>query len=167
MKALLFVMLCSGVAAADTKLGVMADAGVPDGAMASLVYRPINAVRVHGGIGYNAVSRGMRAGVTLAPLKSWFSPTVSIDYGRYREGDANPLARRIMGDPDYSSEALEHVGYDFGNAHVGIVLGRERASFYLQGGMSRTHGRLYDDTTTAKVTMYSPSARIGFVLYLY
>ena len=56
--ALLLVMVWSGVAAAETKLGVMADAGVPDGATASIVFRPVSALRLHGGVAYNTISTG-------------------------------------------------------------------------------------------------------------
>ena len=167
MKALLLILACSGVAAADSKLGVMADAGVPDGATASLVVRPVSVLRLHGGLGYNTISRGVRVGATLAPFKAFVSPTLSIDYGRYPEGDANPLARMVTGDAMYASSKLEHIGYDFANAHVGLAFGQARASFYLQAGMSRTAATLHDDSTSAKLVMWSPSARLGFVLYLY
>ena len=33
--------------------------------------------------------------------------------------------------------------------------------------MSRTAATLHDDSTSAKLVMWSPSARLGFVLYLY
>src|SRR5688572_30341116 len=107
------------------RFGVMADAGVPDGATASLVVRPIRAIRAHAGVGSNAISTGLRAGVTVVPLSGWFSPSLSVDVGRYPEGDANPLVRRVMGDPTYSSTMLEQVGYDYLNAHVGFELGRK------------------------------------------
>lgn len=167
MKALLVIVASAGVATADTKLGVMADAGVPDGATASIVYRPVSVLRLHGGVGHNAISTGVRVGATLAPLRSWFSPTLSVDYGRYPEGDANPLAQRLMGDPEFSATALERVGYEFANAHAGFAFGRKRASFYLQAGISRVRGELHDDTTEANLVLWTASARVGFVLYIY
>lgn len=167
MKALLLILATSGVAAADTKLGVMADAGVPDGAMASLVVRPVSALRLHGGVGHNAISRGVRVGATLTPFRSVVYPTLSVDYGRYPEGDANELARMLTGDDSIDSSKLEHIGYDFANGHVGFAVGRKRATFYVQAGMSRTAATLRDDTTSVKATMWSPSARLGFVLYVY
>src|SRR6185436_7926376 len=43
------------------RFGVMADAGAPDGATASLVLRPIRMVRLHVGGSYNMISPGVRA----------------------------------------------------------------------------------------------------------
>jgi hypothetical protein len=163
------LVLSAASASADSKLpafGVMADAGVPDGGTASIVYRPFSALRLHGGVGHNAISTGVRVGVTYAPFKTWFTPTVSVDYGHYPEGDANPVLRRFMGE-DYTAEMLEHVGYDYANGHLGLAFGRKRFSFYLQAGMTRLTSHLYDDMTSVKLTMWSPSARLGFVLYVY
>lgn len=176
-------MMWVGLAAAATPasgesvraFGVMADVGVPDGATASLVMRPLGVVRLAAGVGYNGVSHGGRVGVTLAPVRAWISPTLSLDYGRYPEGDANPLVRRISGDQTFESQLLERVGYDFANAHVGVVLGRKRASFYLQGGMSRTSGTLHPGDTMSSVTftedprlvVWSVSARLGLVVYIH
>ena len=155
MKALLLILALGGVASADTKLGVMADAGVPDGATASIVYRPMSAVRLHGGVGHNIISTGFRVGATVAPIKAWISPTLSLDYGRYPKGELDAFDRQMT------------VGYDFANAHVGVVLGRKRASFYLQAGMSRVGGTVHDETTDANLVVWTPSARLGFVLYVY
>jgi hypothetical protein len=143
-RAALCVMVLGSAAAAETlpSVGVMADAGLPDGAMASIV----------------------RAGFTLVPFKSVVTPTLSFDYGHYPEGDANPIVERFFGD-EYSAEMLEHIGYDFANAHLGFAFGRKRATFYVQGGMSRTTATLHDDSTTVNLTMWSPSARIGLVVY--
>src|SRR5438105_2350281 len=51
-------------------VGVMMDAGAPDGANASLVFRPLSWLRAHGGGGYNMISKGIRAGATLLPFGS-------------------------------------------------------------------------------------------------
>lgn len=163
---------------ASPRLGVMADVGAPDGAVASLVYRPIQALQFHAGVGYNLVSNGMRAGVTLVPLGTWATPTLSLDYGRYAEGDANRLVRMVSGDGSYSSSLLERVGYDYANGHVGIQLGRARATFYLRAGVSRITSELHgldamasssDDASVSvgdsRMTIWTLSARTGFVLY--
>ena len=169
MKALaaLCVMVLGTVAAAEKlpSLGMMVDAGLPDGATASVIYRPVNALRVHAGVGHNAISTGVRAGVTLAPFKTIVTPTLSFDYGHYPEGDANPIMQQFLGD-EFSADMLEHLGYDFANAHLGFAFGRKRASFYVQAGVSRTTTTLHDDSTTVNLTMWSPSARIGLVIYV-
>ena len=169
------VLAVCGVAAGEPRFGVTADVGVPDGANAAVVYRPLRTLRVHGGVGHNYVSRGVRAGLTLIPLRSVVTPTLSVDYGRYFEGDANPLARKVMGDPEYHSSLLEDVGYDYANAHVGLEVGRTRFTFFFHAGVSRVTGNLRglagDDpdvmfTQDPRMTMWTASARLGFVLYL-
>ena len=168
------VVAAASPASAGPGLGVMADVGVPDGATASLAVRPIRAITVHGGIGHNYVSRGLRAGVTLAPFRSIVRPTLSLDYGRYAEGDANPLARRVSGDASYHSMTLERVGYSYANAHVGLELGH-RFTFYVRAGASRIEGSIHDLAADSesitflqdpRATVWSVSARVGVAFYL-
>src|SRR5439155_7834734 len=92
------------------RFGAMVDAGVPDGATASIVVRPIRSLRVHAGVSHNAISLGERAGLTWVPLSWWASPTLSVEYGHYPEGNANPLARAVIDDATFESAVLELVG---------------------------------------------------------
>lgn len=169
-------------AAPAPRLGAMADVGVPDGATASLVVRPWRALRLHAGGGYNGIRAGARAGATLTPLPTWISPTLSLDGGRFREGDANPLARRITGDPTLHSAALERVGYTFTSAQLGLALGQRWATLYVQVGVSRVTGALHHLDTVARsggaswsltlsedprAVVWSISARLGLVVYLW
>ena len=163
-------------------IGAMADVGLPDGATASIVVRPIRSLRIHGGVSHNMISLGERVGVTWVPLPWWFSPTLSVEYGHYAEGNANPLARAVMGDATFESKVLERVGYDYANAHLGLELGRKWFTFYIHAGMSRITGSVHnidsetmtgnEGTTTVtfskdpSVKLWGPSARIGFVVYL-
>jgi opacity protein-like surface antigen len=171
---LVMMMLAAAPAAAGPGVGVMADVGVPDGATASLAIRPIQAITVHGGVSHNYVSQGFRGGVALAPFDTWIRPTLSADYGRYAEGDANPLARMISGDESYHSTTLERVGYSFANAHVGFEMGR-RFTFYLRAGVTRVDGAIRNlaadsDSITftqdPRATMTTVSARLGFTFYI-
>ena len=172
----------ASTASAGPRFGVATDVGVPDGAMASLVYRPLSFARVHLGAGFNGISTGWRGGVTLS-LPTWLSPTASLSYGRYAEGDANPLMRRLSGDPAAHSPMLEEVGYQFADGYLGLQLGRRRVSFQLEAGYSRVEGNLRnldamtggddpDASTTVSfrddpsVVMWSLSARIGLTVYL-
>ncbi len=163
---------------AEPLLGITVDAGVPDGANAAFVVRPIRAVRLHAGGGTNAISRGVRAGITLVPLPFWLSPTLSVDYGRYPEGNANPAIRSVTGDDSFSVAMLEHVGYSYTNAHLGLEFGRHRTTFYLHAGASYITSKLRDldassrdgstsvtFTTDPDVAMWAVSARIGLVVY--
>jgi hypothetical protein len=179
------VALVSGPAAADSwRLGVSADVGVPDGGTAAVSVAPISLLRVHAGVSHNSVSPGIRVGATLVPLQTFVTPTLSVDWGRFKEGDANPMARRISGDDSIDSPALERFGYDYANAHVGLEIGRSW-TFYLHAGASRVtsvaHGleaeleSMADTgdpstkitfTEDPKVTAWVPSARIGFIVHL-
>jgi hypothetical protein len=169
--------VCASVAAAD--VGVMADVGAPDGATASVVYRPLRAVRLHAGVGHNLVSTGQRVGVTLVPFRSWVTPTLSIDHGRYPEGDARSLVRSVVGDGMATASLFERVGYEYTNGHVGLELGRKRATLYVHLGVSRLAGDLGGGTTAmtsdedvtvtigdSHVSMWTVSGRMGVILYL-
>jgi hypothetical protein len=170
------------VRSSSPRFGAMADVGVPDGASLSVVVRPLRALRAHAGLSHNMISLGQRVGVTWVPLSWWASPTLSLEYGRYSEGNANPLARAVMGDETFSSAILERVGYEYANAHVGLELGRKWFTFYVHAGISRVTGTVHNisaetmsessGTTTVTFTqdpsikLIGPSARIGFIVYL-
>lgn len=169
--------------AVTPRIGVMADVGLPDGATASIVVRPIRALRLHAGVSHNMISLGERAGITWVPLSWWFSPTLSVEYGHYSEGNANPLARMVTGDTTFQSAVLDRVGYDYANAHLGLEFGRKWFTFYIHAGMSRITGSVHnissetmagsnEGTTTVtfprdpSIKLWGPSARVGFVVYL-
>src|SRR4051812_17568326 len=76
-------------------LGLQIDAGVPDGAQASLVLRPWKALRFSVGGGYNLISKGVRGGVSLLPFGR--GPSLTVEAGHFFEGDANATARKYMG----------------------------------------------------------------------
>jgi hypothetical protein len=115
-------------------------------------------------------------GLSFVPLGTWVAPTLNVDVGRYSEGDANPIARTVSGDASFSSPMLEKVGYDYLNAHVGLELGRDWATFYIHAGMSRVSGQIRGleeaaegDVTISEdphVTMWAPSARVGLIVYV-
>lgn len=177
------LLASASVASADPLFGVSTDVGVPDGAMASIVARPLSFLRAHAGAGYNAISTGFRAGATLS-LPFWLSPTASISYGVYPEGDANPIARRISGDPDMHNPMLEKIGYQFADGYVGLQFGRERVAFQIEAGYSRIEGKVRNlnamtsgedmpDSQSSvsinqdpNVVVWSLSARIGLTVYV-
>jgi hypothetical protein len=172
------LMALSPAAEADRRYGVSLDAGVPDGANGSLVYRPWSFVRVHVGGGHNAVAPGVRMGLTLVPWGSGIS--ASVDAGHTFRGDANPLARMVSGDASLDVAALREVGYDYANLHLGYEWGRRWATFYLHGGLSYITGVVknanetfakvddYTDVTfhgDPKVNVWAPSVRLGVIVY--
>jgi hypothetical protein len=167
------------------RFGLMADAGVPDGASASLVYRPMRWLRAQVGGGYNLISPGVRAGVTLIPL-GW-GPSATLEGGHYFDGNANGMARRIAGSDFKNSALLERVGYDFANAHLGFEIGSRRVTFFVHGGMSYIRGTLHNANTALQadsgglvpdgssvsikqdpvIKVVAPSAKLGLIVYLW
>jgi hypothetical protein len=165
--------------------GVMADAGLPDGANASLVLRPLRWLRLHGGGGYNTISTGVRAGITLVPFG--MGPSATLEAGHYFEGNANGMAQRFAGST-FSSATLDRLGYDYGNAHLGLDLGYRRVTFFIHGGMSYMRAQIHNaDSVLASqvsgaggngsteisfkqdptVRAWFPSAKIGLLIYLW
>ncbi len=172
-------VLAPSAAHADRTLGVTVDAGVPDGAAASIVYRPISQFRFHAGATHNMITTGVRAGVSIVPLRSWFSPTLNVDAGSYAEGDANPLVQMVSGNSELHNDQLERVGYRYANAHLGLEFGRQRATFYLHAGGSYIAGKIRNlnaasdgsssttvsFTTDPDVRLLTVSAKLGLIIY--
>src|SRR5437667_1704551 len=94
-------------------LGLAVDGGIPDGATLSAIYRPVSWVRGEVGMGYNMISKGARAGLTLLPFGA--GPSATVEAGHFFEGDANGVARSIAGAGFKDSAMLQRVGYDFAN----------------------------------------------------
>jgi len=122
--------------ARDHTYGVMVDAGLPDGVNTSFIYRPSPQLRLHVGGGYNLISKGLRAGATMLTNPGTFSGSFSLEAGHYFPGDANELAGVFTGDKETSLGVLKSVGYNYGNAHVGVEMGIRRFTFYFHVGMS-------------------------------
>jgi hypothetical protein len=126
-------------------IGVMADAGVPDGMQGALVLRPWKVLRGSIGGGYNMISKGVRVGLTILPFGR--GPSATLEAGRFFEGNANTTAAKFFG-PGVESSAfgptLQRVGYDYVNAHLGLDFGYKRVTFYIHGGMSYVQGRVYN-----------------------
>jgi hypothetical protein len=161
----------------------MADAGVPDGAVASLVYRPRGWLRLHAGAGTNGISPGARGGMTLVPFG--VGPSLSFDVGHYFEGDASGAAERLGG--QWLGPWMRRFGYSYANAHLGLELGSRRVTFFVRGGLSVVHLTMRDvqdvakaksgDPSTGGVTVavsgdptvdaVSPSFKLGLVVYLW
>ena len=159
----------------------MFDVGVPDGLTGSAVYRPHQLVNVHGGLGTNLISVGLRAGATLYVLPTMVSPTVNVEVGHYFAGDANATANRLGFTDDSDNPILREVGYDYANLHLGVDVGRQRMSFYFHAGFSALRGKLHNldelvaedasEGLTVRVgedataSIVAPSARIGFLFF--
>jgi hypothetical protein len=168
-------------------LGIMADAGLPDGMQGSVVLRPLKWLRGSLGGGYNMISKGVRGGLSVLPFGR--GPSATLEIGRFFEGDANAAARKFMGPGFQDNAALERVGYDYANAHLGLDFGYKRVTFYIHGGMSYIQGKVHNldqfvqtDPSIngqnsngtqvsipqpATVKAIVPSAKLGLIVYLW
>jgi hypothetical protein len=117
------------------RVGLSLDVGLPDGAIAALVVRPLPWLRLAGGGGSNGSALGMRLGATILPFGA--GPSLTLEAGGTREGDATtvlPFLRKSA-----STEVLQHVSYQYGNAQLGLDFGRRRAAFFVHAGLSYVH----------------------------
>jgi hypothetical protein len=171
-------IVLGGGAAQAKSLGVMVDAGLPDGAVASLVYRPWSFLRLTAGGGTNLVAPGVRGGLSLI----WGSLAATAQAGHNFAGDANGLARSLTGNSAIDVPALREVGYDYVNLSLGLEFGPSWLTFFVHGGMSRVTGTVKqlgptiteaakDDGTTVtfgsdpNVKIWTVSARAGLIVY--
>jgi hypothetical protein len=166
-------------------LGLKADAGLPDGLNAALVYRPWRWVRAEAGGSYNMISPGVRAGLTLIPF-GW-GPSGTLEAGHYFEGNANGIARKFAGADYKDSALLERIGYDYVNAHLGFEFGVHRMTFFIHGGMSYIRGKLHNADSVVQaetsallganssvsvkqdpiIRAFLPSAKLGLIVYVW
>jgi hypothetical protein len=168
-------------------IGLMVDAGLPDGMNGSLIFRPTSWLRTHAGGSYNLISSGLRAGVALIPFGS--GPSLTLEGGHYFDGNANGLAKKFAGASFKDNALLERIGYDYANAHLGLEFGSQRVTFYIHGGMSYIRASVHnvdqvvqqqaassglggsDTTVSVKqdpvIKAWTPSAKLGLIVYLW
>jgi hypothetical protein len=138
-------------------VGVMADVGLPDGVMASLVLQPLRVLRVAAGVGTNGSAPGLRGGLTLLPFGR--GPSFTVEAGYLAQGDLNRLAAYVG--RSVNSELLRRVSYWYGNAHVGLDLGGERFVVFAHGGLSYLRANLGDSGAYIARTMNERLAQSG------
>lgn len=122
------------------QLAASMDVGFPDGVMAGVAYQPAAWVREAIAGGTNGIGPGLRGGVTLIPLG--VGPSLSIQAGRYGEGDANPVASRLLGVDD-DSPVLRRIGYTFVAGRLGADLKYGRFTVSASGGVAYLRGTLH------------------------
>jgi hypothetical protein len=162
-------------------VGLMADAGLPDGFMGSLTIRPIEYLRLHAGAGTNSSSPGFRVGMSVLPLG--MGPSLNLEVGHYLDGDANGLVRVAVSGLGKFSTYVNRLNYTFANAHAGVDIGKQDFTFFVHGGFTYLHARLRDvmpppDTVSSTgrtsitfredpiVKMFTPSVKVGLIVYL-
>jgi hypothetical protein len=164
-------------------LGVMTDAGVPDGANAALVLRLAPWLRAHAGGGTNTISAGYRGGLTFM-VPYTVSPSLSFDFGHFRDGNANGLVRSWVGGEGPLKPLFERFGYTYVNAQLGLEIGRGPVQFFVHAGLSHINVTLHnanaalvaastssDPSTTVVVRedpvvrAWVPSVKMGLLVY--
>jgi hypothetical protein len=168
-------------------LGLMLDAGIPDGASISGVYRPFSWLRTELGGSYNMISKGVRGGVSLIPFG--MGPSATLEAGHYFDGDANGIARNFAGASFQDKGVLQRIGYDYANAHLGLDFGMRRVVLFVHGGMSYIRANIHNansaipssvsgdasssgSTTVSfnqdpKVRILAPSVKLGLIFYIW
>jgi hypothetical protein len=150
-----------------SRLGLLVDAGFPEGGAVSVVYRPVPQIRLSAGPAWSVVAFGVQAGVTLVPWHLGISPVLSLEGGRYFAPDASFLARNSSGIPEEIEPLLHDVTYDYAALHVGIEIGtRDAFALSLRAGLARVWLEARGTTTVTDsggsgtiVTFSDPSLR--------
>jgi hypothetical protein len=150
--------------------GVLPDAGL------LLTARPGTWLHVQLGAGYNGLSPGVRAGVSLInPIVIPLSLT--LEGGHYFEGDANKAVHWFSPDTrDITS--LKHFSYDYMNLLGGLTIQERHFCFYIRGGVTWMRTTVKDFSQSVqevaqvdlqaedpKVHYRGPSAKIGVIVF--
>ena len=163
------------------QFGVGLDVGLPDGLTLSGIYRPIKLVRIELGLGYNALSPGIRLGATLTPIDFWISPSLTVEAGHYFPGNNDSIMHLVVGDTGVAAQTFKDVTYNFANVQVGAEFGSSRFAGFLHVGYSYVSGTINNfqthlqaanagdnGTLTAQdpsVRLTAPSVKLGMIFY--
>jgi hypothetical protein len=149
-------------------LGLSIDAGVPDGASATVLYRPWKYLRFGGGMLYNYVGYGVMGSVSVLPYFP-VAPSLTLEAGHFFDANATSRVSQFTHVDDNLKPLLERVGYTFVNAQVGLELGHPNwFVFFVRAGLSRVWLSSSDaarvvvtNSDGTRVTFADPSARLG------
>lgn len=156
------------------QLGLMFDVGTLDGAMMSLVYRPVHWLRFQGGAGTNSASPGFRVGAVALPFGGL--PSVSLEGGHFMEGDINGIVSAVSGYK--GSSLLERFDYNFVNLQLGWEVERGDLLFFARGGLGFMWTQLPpEDVAEAgsaathvgadgAVRLFMPTLKVGFIGFM-
>ncbi|HSN89890.1 MAG TPA: hypothetical protein VLS93_01570 [Anaeromyxobacteraceae bacterium] len=119
------------------RFGLMLDAGLPDGAVISAVFRPVESVRFTLGGAYNVAGYGVRGGIGWLPFRWAVSPSLNVEAGRYFDSDLTWIVDEANGVPAEVRPLLERVGYNYASAQIGLEIGSPRGiSLSVRAGLS-------------------------------
>lgn len=160
-------------------IGLELDGGVPDGASATLLYRPWSYVRFGGGLLYNYAGYGVRGGVSVLPYFP-IAPSLTLEVGHYFEADASAKVAKFVHVDDNLKPMLQRIGYTFANAQLGLEIGHpDWFVFFVRAGISRVWVSVHDaqqalsSTSNLKtlddpsIRLGIPNAKVGFMIFFY
>lgn len=165
------------------RFGLSVAAGIPDGAVVSGLFRPLDFLRLSAGASWNYYGYGVQGGVGVAPFHWPIDPTLNLEVGHYFGSDLTWLADQGAGVPTELRPLLEDVGYSYANAQVGVEVGSSRRFvIFVRAGISYFWTTARGTTTTTStdgtgqtVTVRIsdpefratlPSAKVGILFYL-
>ncbi|HVP66014.1 MAG TPA: hypothetical protein VMT17_02000 [Anaeromyxobacteraceae bacterium] len=161
-------------------LGLQLAAGLPDGVVLSLVYRPWYFLRLSAGPAYNYVGFGVQGAATLVPFHFPFTPTLTGEAGYFFPGNVNARLDQLgVSVPAGMQGLLSHVGYTYLSSQLGLEFGGpEVFVFYIRFGLAwlfpsasgtATGSSVSTDITVTGFHGYlaTPAANIGFVVYIW
>ena len=146
-------------------IGLMLDLGVPDVLTLAAVIRPLDWLRVTGGLSHNLLSIGLRAGVGVVPFDYWVSPSLMLEIGHFFNG--NPQS--IVNQDGVPTE----ISYFFANIQGGLNFNIGRVVIFLRGGVSRVESSFSPDVADTSfyfpkkpnLKAWIPSLKLGTVVY--
>jgi hypothetical protein len=159
-----------------THFGLQVDAGAPSGATAALVVRPWKFLRVNGGMAWNYFGFGVKGGATLVPFHWGVVPTLSLEGGHFFDSDASQVTNDAT-----LKLLLKNVSGSYVTGDIGLEFGSQnRFVFFIRAGMSyftapvknvaeafRAENANVRDAGDATVSYFGPSAKLGFLIYVF
>lgn len=143
-------------------LGLTLEAGAPELVSVRLTLRPCRWLRLGFGPVSDLFSAGIGGGVTLMPLASLVSPSLTIDGGYLFDGDTRGIPQ-ALGVPIGDGRAA----YGYVDGHVGLEIGaHRRVCFFVHAGVSyvdlTAHGEGF---AAAHLKLFGPSAKLGLTAF--
>ena len=173
--------LPTGARAGDDRiLGLQLAAGAPDGAEATLLFRPLSFLRFEAGATTDLIAPGAHLGITLA-VPWYLSPILNLEAGHQWGGDANKLVQ-LAGLSASSNALLRNVSYSYASAHAGLEFGLpNHFMFFVHAGYSLVRSTtsglaefLASQNTSVNLTatregsvqLIAPSAKVGLLFWI-
>jgi hypothetical protein len=159
-------------------LGLQVGAGLPDGAVLSLAFRPYTPyVRLNGGLAWNYYGFGLQGGATLLPFHSGITPTLTGEIGTFFASDVSSTFSGTL--PGAFKGPLSSLSYQYASGLLGIEMGRpDSFVFFIRAGLSRLWasasgvrgyqtGSTTIDTGPLHMAVTIPTANLGFAFYVW